>query len=148
MKNSLNGNGIQHLECASDYEPRPAIPAPAPAPLPKWSDELAPYTCSIGWSDDHGCTYNLTIRDDTLDGILPALRRVKKGIRRARQKASVTSPETPSAEPLESPGMACPIHGVVMERRRSKRTGGHYFSHALPGSGANNKSLCFGRKAS
>ena len=141
VENSLNSHGIQSLECASDHPPRPVIPAPAPVTLPGWRAELAPFTCSIGWSDDHGCTYNLTIRDDSLDGILPALTRIKRGIRRARRKATVANPGTPSTEVLEKPGMACPIHDVPMQRRISKRTKGHYFSHALPGN-----SLCFGRK--
>ena len=61
-------------------------------------------------------------------------------IKASRGKHSTPNPEQRETQ-LEH--VTCKIHGVEMERRVSKRTGGHYHAHKLPGQG-----LCFGRAQS
>jgi hypothetical protein len=68
------------------------------------------------------------------------LKLLKAMIRQAKGKAAVSTPQQAVPEP-DADVPPCRIHGVQMERRTSKRTGGIYFSHRLPGS----KELCFGR---
>jgi hypothetical protein len=58
-------------------------------------------------------------------------------IRQAKQQHAESNPVQPQTQEER---VVCKIHGVEMERRVSRRTGGHYFSHKLA-----DRELCFGR---
>ena len=57
------------------------------------------------------------------------------------RKAHAIAKEKHAGEPQTQPErVMCKIHNVEMQRRVSKRTGGHYHCHRLAGN-----NLCFGR---
>ena len=68
------------------------------------------------------------------------LKLLKGMIKAAKQKHADANPAQSKTQPEK---VMCQIHGVEMERRVTKRTGGHYHAHKLPGQG-----LCFGRAQS
>jgi hypothetical protein len=77
----LNGNGINgkvaYLPCPSDYEPRPAIDVIPTTPAPKWRDQHAAFTHHVQWVDSEGISHGLTLRSDSLQGLLSDLKMVK-----------------------------------------------------------------------
>lgn len=140
----MNHNGHQLLECASDHPPRPVIPA---QPRGRREGHLDAFTLNLGWHDNDGITYSLTIRGEERDQVM-ADAKFFKAVAKAHMAKGKVAAAVAKPDDLEVPAIVCKIHGVEMQRRISKRSGGHYFSHALPGGGPNNKNLCFGRKAS
>ena len=124
-------NRIQYLDCASDYEERPIIDV---TPHPKWRDQLAPYTHTLQWVDADGCSHSMTLRNDTLQGLLDDLKLIKSGIQQCKAKARQENPDMPPDT------MLCDVHNAYMERRYSKRTGGHYFAHKVE-----NGEFCYGK---
>jgi hypothetical protein len=138
--NGIHSNGNGFLNCSSDYPAIDITPLPA-TPRPKWRDQHPLYVEHIEWVDHEGISHGLTLRSDDLQSLLADLRLVKSMIRQAKKQASDRTPQQAVPEP-DSDLPPCRIHGVPMERRTSKRTGGIYFSHRLPGS----KELCFGRE--
>jgi hypothetical protein len=139
-----NGANGHLLDCPSDYPAIDVTPMPtAPTPKPGWRDQHAAFTHHIQWVDADGISHGLTLRSDSLQGLMADLKMVKGMIRQAKQKASESTPQQAETPVPDSDIPACRIHNVAMERRTSKRTGGIYFSHRLPGS----KELCFGRES-
>jgi hypothetical protein len=141
-----NDNGVHAAQlyppCESDYEPAPVIditPQSAPA-KGNWRNQLAPITWSMSYVDSSGISHSCTLRADSEEEVLAMVKPIVAGVRKAKQLAKDRAPQQASPEP-DSDVPACKIHGMAMERRTSKRTGGIYFSHRLPGS----KDLCFGR---
>lgn len=134
---SSNGH---FLNCASDYEERPIIDIAPAEPRPGWKDAFPAFTHNISWVDADGCSHSMTLRSDSLSGLMADLKLLKGMIRQAKEKAAESAPQQATPEP-DADVPPCKIHNVPMERRTSKRTGGIYFSHRLPGS----KELCFGR---
>lgn len=118
--------------CQSDYEARP-VETPR---VGKWSDQLAPYTHSLSWIDNEGTSHSLTIRSNSINGLLNDLRIIKGYIRAARGKHAGEE-----SAPVSEDVLLCTIHDVNMARRVSRRTGGSYFSHQLPSG-----ELCYGRR--
>ena len=137
--NGTNGCGT-HLPCASDYEPAPILDTTLTAPTPKWRDDFPLFTHNISWLDSDGISHSLTLRSDDLQALFADLRLLKSMIRASRQKAPVDNPGKPQQN-TEHERVVCKIHNVEMERRVSKRSGGHYFSHRLVGN-----DLCFGKE--
>jgi hypothetical protein len=141
-----NGDGylLEHTTdyppCASDYEAAPVIDVVPTAPKPAWRDQLAPVTWSMSYVDSSGISHSCTLRADSEEEVLAMVKPIVAGVRKAKQLAKDRAPQQASPEP-DSDVTAWKIHGMAMERRTSKRTGGIYFSHRLPGS----KELCFGR---
>ena len=134
--NGISGNGhVTHLVCESDYEDVPYTPA-LPA-KPDWTGQLSVYTHNLSWMDADQCQHSLTIRADDLQTLLSDLKLIKEGIRRAKQKAADAKPEASDGQ-TQPERVVCKIHGIEMERRVSKRTGGHYHCHRL------GNDLCFG----
>jgi hypothetical protein len=137
----LNGNGINgkvaYLPCSSDHEERPAIDITPSAPVPQWRAQFPTYTHNLGWTDNDGVNHSMTLRGDSLQDILNDLKLLKGMIRTAKQKHSDSNPTQSDTQPEQ---VTCKIHNTLMERRVSKRTGGHYFSHKLA-----DRELCFGR---
>jgi hypothetical protein len=139
-------NGVHAAQlypaCGSDYEERPTIGiTPQPAPKSGWHDAFPTYTHNLSWIDSDGCSHSMTLRSDSLSDLMADLKLLKGMIRQAKGKAAVTTPQQAETPVPDGDIPACRIHNVAMERRTSKRTGGIYFSHRLPGS----KELCFGR---
>ena len=140
--NLNNGTNGHFLNCASDYEPSPVIDiTPATASKPDCTGQHATYTHHVQWLDSDNVQHGLTIRSDSLQGLLADLKLIKGMIRQAKAKAAEHAPpqatQTPAPDSDEPP---CKIHGTPMVRRQSKRTGGIYFSHKMA-----NGELCFGR---
>jgi hypothetical protein len=140
VQNGTRSNGIHHTptypSCPSDYEA--VTPADtAPRPEPRWCTQFPTYTHNVSWVDTDSKQHSLTIRGDDLDELLATLTAVKRTIRASRAKAE--SQDTP-ATPQQPDVMRCHIHNAPMPRRWSRRTSGHYFSHALP-----DGSFCYGR---
>ena len=132
-----NGTNGTTLVCESNYEPVSVIDVIPTTPAPKWRDQHAAFTHHIQWIDSDNISHGLTLRSDSLQDILSDLRMVKGIIRQDKQKHTDANPEQPETQ---SEKVVCKVHGVPMERRVSKRTGGHYFSHKLA-----DRDLCFGR---
>ena len=81
-----HSNGVSgHLICESDYEERPLVDVTPSVPLPRWRDALAPFTHCLSWADADGCSHSLTLRHDTLEGLLGDLRLIKSGIKQAKE---------------------------------------------------------------
>ena len=139
-----NGTNGHFLNCASDYEERPLIDiTPAPAPKPGWRDQFPAFTHNLSWVDADGCSQSMTLRSDSLSDLMRDLKLLKAMIKQAKESAKAQVPgdsQAPTVEP-DSDVPPCKIHNMAMERRVSKRTGGIYFSHRMPGT----KDLCFGR---
>jgi hypothetical protein len=149
----LNGNGVTatqlYAPCASDYEPAPVIDITPTAPTKgNWRDQLAPVTWSMSYIDSSQISHSVTLRGDTEEEVLEMVKPLVAGIRKAKElakeKAAAHAPQQAETPAPDSDVPPCKIHGMPMERRTSKRTGGIYFSHRLPGS----KELCFGRERS
>jgi hypothetical protein len=142
--NGISSNNGVHAQlyapCPSDYETAPIDVTPT-APRPGWKDAFPQYTHNLSWVDSEGCSHSMTLRSDSLSDLMNDLRLLKSMIRQAKGKARESAPQQAAPEP-DSDVPPCPIHGASMERRTSKRTGGIYFSHRMPGT----KELCFGRE--
>jgi hypothetical protein len=89
----------------------------------------------------------MTLRSDSLSGLMADLKLLKGMIKAAKQQASERAPqqatqaEAEAASGPEQPDVQqCRIHKVDMIRRWSKRTNGHYFAHKAPGG-----NFCYGR---
>jgi hypothetical protein len=137
-----NGNGTAHfLDCPSDYEPIDITPLPTAPTKGSWRDQLAPVTWSMSYTDSSGISHSCTLRGDSEEEVLAMVKPIVAGVRKAKQLAKERQPQQAEAPAPDSDVPPCRIHGTPMERRTSKRTGGVYFSHRLPGS----KELCFGR---
>jgi hypothetical protein len=141
-----NGSGVYTREtypaCPSDYEVMAIDVTPATTSKPAWRDQLAPVTWSMSYVDSSGISHSCTLRGDTEEEVLDMVKPIVAGVRKAKQLAKDRVPQTQAAPEPDSDIAPCKIHGMAMERRTSKRTGGIYFSHRLPGS----KELCFGRE--
>lgn len=130
-----NGYNGHTLICESDYPDVKAVDV-TPKRTPRWQDQVAKYTHNLSWVDADSCQHSMTIRADSLQELLDDLKLIKKGIQIAKAKSGKQNvPEETGDIPV------CPIHGVTMERRTSKRTGGQYFAHKT-----GPKELCFGRE--
>ena len=133
-----NGHGAQ-LHCENDYEAVNATPyTPSAHPVP-WRSQFPAFTHNLGWTDGDGCTHSLTLRNDNLNDLMADLKMLKGLIRASKQKATVANPGAHQGQTQEEL-VVCKVHGVAMERRISKRMGGHYHCHRM---GVND--LCFGR---
>ena len=139
----LNGNGVNpkvaYLPCSSDHEERPAIDITPTAPTPQWRNEFPQFTHNLSWQDSDGISHSMTLRSDSLQDLMADLKLLKAMIRQANEQHSSANPSQPETQPEH---VSCKIHGVQMERRVSKRTQGHYFSHRI------GSELCFGRPKS
>lgn len=135
---NANGNGYNGhtLICDSDHPEVRAVDV-TPKRTPRWQDQVAKYTHNLSWVDADSCQHSMTIRADSLEELLSDLKLIKKGIQIAKAKAKVGNDEVKP----DSDVHPCPIHGVAMIRKQSKRTKGFYFSH-LQSDGT----MCFGRK--
>ena len=137
----LNGNGVNGyghmLECPSDHPVIDIVPTTPKTSRPRWRDELAPYTHTLQRLDGDGHSHSMTLRSDSLQDLLSDLKLLKSMVKQAKQKHADANPEQRETQ-LER--VVCKIHGAEMERRVSRRTGGHYFSHKLA-----DRELCFGR---
>jgi hypothetical protein len=143
--NGTNGVHAQQLypACASDYEAVAIDITPQAAPAKgNWRDQLAPVTWSMSYTDSSGISHSCTLRGDTEEEVLSMVKPIVAGVRKAKQLAKERAPQQTETPVPDSDVPPCAIHGTPMERRTSKRTGGIYFSHRLPGS----KELCFGRE--
>jgi hypothetical protein len=133
----VNGNGVNvhrvYPPCPSDYEPV-TIDAIPTAPKPGWRDQLAPVTWSMSWTASD-VSHSVTLRGDTEQEVLDLVKPLVAGIKAAKEKRQAQNPQT------QPEHVVCKIHGAPMERRVSKRTGGHYHCHRLAGN-----DLCFGRE--
>jgi hypothetical protein len=136
-------NAADYPPCASDYEERPVFDVVPTMPRPGWTDAFPAFTHNLSWIDGEGCSHSMTLRSDSLSGLMGDLKLLKGMIRKAKTKAAESQPAQTAPQP-DSDVSPCKIHGMAMERRTSKRTDGVYFSHRLPGS----KELCFGRERS
>jgi hypothetical protein len=147
---NLNGsNGVHAAKlypaCASDYDAVTIDITPQTAPKPGWRDQHAAFTHHIQWIDADGISHGLTLRSDSLQGLMADLKMVKGMIKAAKQKAAESQPQQAMHDPqvpaADVPDTKhCAIHGVDMARRWSKRTGGHYFAHKAP-----TGDFCYGR---
>jgi hypothetical protein len=135
--NDLQGdsNG-QYPPCPSDYGPVPQW-----KPRPGWRDQFPAFTHNLNWADADGHQHSMTFRSDSLPDLLADLKILKAMIRASKAQAQAREPEPVPKETGDIP--VCPIHKVSMERRQSRRTGGHYWCHEI-----GLKELCFGRKKS
>jgi hypothetical protein len=144
-QNGFHSNDNGHfLNCESDYEPAPLIDVtPQTAPKPGWRDQQAAFTHHIQWIDADGISHGLTIRSDSLQDLMADLKMVKGMIKAAKQKARESQPakQTESELNAETDVKRCPIHGIDMPRRFSKRNNGHFFAHTLP-----DNTFCYGSK--
>lgn len=139
-KLNCNGNSNGHfLHGASDYEDRPVIDVTPKPASPKWRDQLAPVTWSMSYIDSSQVTHSVTLRGDTEEEVLAMVKPLVAGIRKAKQLAKEKEPQA-AVEP-DSDLPLCKIHNVPMQRAVSKRTGGTYTFHDLPG-----RDKCFGRQ--
>jgi len=135
LNGSHNGQAkVAYLPCESDY---PVIDVVAKPATPKWRDQYPLFTHNLSWQDSDGCNHSLTLRSDSITDLLSDLKMIKTGIRQAKAKAAESQPQ----EATQPERVVCKIHHVEMERRVSKRTGGHYHCHRLAGN-----ELCFGRE--
>ena len=134
-----NGN-VTYLPCSSDYEERPTIDVVAREPKPGWHDQNPRFVHSLTWTDADGVGHMLVLRSDDLQALFGDIKMVKSMIKRSKEKAKEKQPEA-QQEQTQPEHVVCKIHGVQMERRVSKRTGGHYFSHRI------GTELCFGKGA-
>ena len=136
----LNGhdNGVNGhtLVCASDY-PAVEIDVTPHQPQPKWQDQFPQFTHNLSWQDSDGISHSMTLRSDSLQALMADLKLLKGMIKAAKEQHSTANP---TQSQTQEECVACKVHGVEMERRISKRTGGHYFSHKL-----SDRELCFGR---
>lgn len=137
--NGYNGNGDSHiLQCSSDYENRPVIDILPSKPSPKWRDQLAPVTWSMSYIDSSNISHSVTLRGDSEEEVLEMVKPLVAGIRKAKGNAKKEQQQ----DNTQPESVVCKIHSVQMERRVSKRTGGHYHCHRMP----DGKDLCFGRE--
>ena len=136
---SINGH---LLDCVSDYEERPVLDVTPKSPRPGWKNAFPQYTHNLSWQDPDGCAHSMTLRSDSLSGLMADLKLLKGMIRQAKQKAAESKPQqAEGASESEQPDVQqCRIHKVDMIRRWSKRTNGHYFGHKL-----SNGDFCYGR---
>ena len=146
-----NGDGVYTHElypaCPSDYEAIDITPLPKAEPKPGWRDQHAAFTHHLQWADADGISHGLTLRSDSLQGLMADLRMVKGMIKAAKQKAAESQPQqavqtqADGARESKQPDVQrCKIHAADMIRRWSKRTNGHYFGHKL-----SNGDFCYGR---
>jgi hypothetical protein len=147
--NGMHRNGTSGLlYCESDYEPAPVIDVVPTAPKPSWRDQHAAFTHHIQWADADGISHGMTLRSDSLSGLMADLKLLKGMIKAAKQKAAESQPQqavqtqADGARESEQPDVQhCRIHKVDMIRRWSKRTNGHYFGHKTP-----DGNFCYGRE--
>ena len=143
-----NGDGIYSRQlypsCPSDYEAAPVIDVVPTAPKPGWHDAFPAFTHNLSWIDGEGCSHSMTLRSDSLSGLMADLKLLKGMIRQAKQKAAKSQPaQADAASESEQPDVQqCRIHKVDMIRRWSKRTNGHYFAHKAP-----DGNFCYGLAA-
>ena len=136
----VNGK-VAYLPCSiRDHPVIDIVPTTPKTSRPRWRDELAPYTHTLQWLDADGHSHSMTLRSDSLQDLLGDLKLLKSMVKQAKQKHTDANPAQSKTQPEK---VMCPIHNLEMERRVSKRTGGHYHSHRLPGN-----DLCFGRAKS
>ena len=137
---SCNGTNGHFLACPSDYEPAPTIPT---QPVSRREGSLDPYMLNLGWHDNDGIVYSLTIRGQERDQVMADAKFFKAVARahmaKGKVAAAVANPDAPQGQ-TQPEHVVCKIHGVEMERRVSKRTQGHYHAHRL-----GPRDLCFGR---
>jgi len=134
----VNGTNGHVLVCSSDYEERSAVIDVTPtAPRPGWRDQFPTFTHNLSWVDSDGCGHSFTLRSDSLVDLMADIKAMKALIKASKAQHQAQQPET------QPEHVVCKIHGVEMERRVSKKTGGHYHCHRLAGSG---NDLCFGRE--
>ena len=138
LNDHVNGTNAHTLECPSDYPP--AIDITPSKPTPQWRNEFPQFTHNLSWTDLDGINHSMTLRSDSLQSLMADLKLLKSMVRQAKQQHADASPVQPDTQ-LER--VMCKVHGTVMERRVSKRTGGHYHCHKLAG-----RDLCFGRAKS
>lgn len=143
--NGIHSNGMAFPLCPSDYEPRPTASTPTPAApaKPGWRDQFPLFTDHVSWTDSDGVTHGLTLRSDSLAGLMADLKLVKSMIRQAKAKHSSRQEKKQSAteaQGQEPDVQHCKMHSVDMLRRWSKRTQGHYFGHKLPSG-----DFCYGK---
>ena len=131
-----NGTNGRRLECSSDYEECPQIDVIPTAPTAQWRNEFPRFTHNLVWQDSSGISHSLTLRSDSLQDLLGDLKLVKSMIKAAKEQHRTANPTQPVTQEEK---VVCKLHSVQMERRVSKRTGGHYHSHKLAG-----RDLCFG----
>ena len=132
--NGLNGK-VSHLPCPSDHELAP-IDVTLSTPTPQWRKEFPKFTHNINWLDSDGINHSMTLRSDSLQSLMADLKLLKGMIRQAKEKHNTVNP---TQSQTQEERVVCKVHGVEMERRVSKRTGGHYHSHKM------GNDLCFGR---
>lgn len=137
--NGTHSNGhVTYLPCDSDYEPRPVIDVVAREPKPGWHDQNPRFVHSLTWTDGDGVGHMLVLRSDDLQALFADIKMVKGLIKRSKEKHATANPDAPETQPEQ---VMCKIHNTAMERRVSKRNGGHYHCHRLVGN-----DLCFGRE--
>ena len=81
----LNGQGVNdhvngkvaYLPCESDYPPAPVIDVMPTAPTPQWRNEFPQFTHNLSWQDSDGLSHSLTLRSDSLQGLMADLRLLK-----------------------------------------------------------------------
>jgi len=92
----------------------------------------------MSYTDSTGISHSVTLRGDTEQEVLDMVKPLVAGVRKAHAIAKEKHAGEPQTQPER---VMCKIHNVEMERRVSRRNGGHYHSHRLP-----NNELCFGRE--
>ena len=140
LNGHVNGTNGHALECSSDYEPRPAIDITPSKPTPQWRNEFPQFTHNLSWLDSDGINHSMTLRSDSLQALMADLKLLKSMVQQAKQKHADANPTQPATQPEK---VLCKLHNIEMERRVSKRTGGHYHCHKLAG-----RDLCFGKPKS
>ena len=132
-------NGV-YPPCPSDY-PEPDLTSTlALTKAPGWKSQFPAFTHNMGWIDPDGNSHSMTLRSDDLALLMRDVKMLRAMIRASKEKGKEKEATTDSV-PAESGNIpVCPIHHTVMERRQSRRTGGHYWAHKT-----GIKDLCFGK---